>query len=151
MSHTLSSEDLFQFIFKDELMQQMTSGIYPIDKLPHIISTLNFCFINSDPSFLPGKHWICIFFPANSPPEFFDSLGRTPSHYSNAMISFLGQNYIYNTIRLQPQGSSTCGLFCLYFLYYRIRGYSFLDIIKTFTNNLHYNDAIVIDFYEGFE
>ena len=136
----------------DEKMFYATKGISPIDKLPKITTPKSLYFINTDPAFLPGEHWVCVFFPEkNSPPEFFDSLGRAPTYYSKNIIHFLGSRYMYNSIRLQPPQTSTCGLYCLYFLYHRIRGFSFLEILESFSKNLQHNDVVVIDFYRGFE
>lgn len=150
MMYALSSEDIYNFIMRDDLMLRALGGIYPLDKLPSIIHPSNFCFINSDPAFLPGRHWICVFFPDNAHPEFFDSLGRYPSFYSNSIPSFMGGEYSYNSIRLQPPNSSTCGLYCLYFIYFRVRGNSYIDILKGFSSDLEHNNSIVIDFYRDF-
>ena len=151
MSFNLSSEDLEKFLYSDSLLFYNVGGVFPIDKLPNKKHSKKCFIINSDPSFLPGKHWIAVFFPPNSLPEFFDSLGRSPSHYSEKLLNFLleenSEGFVYNCKRLQPSHSSTCGLFCLYFLYFRIRGYSFSNILKRFGTNLEHNDSIVIDFY----
>ena len=151
MSYALTNEDIFQFIMKDELMSETLDGIYPIDKLPMFTHLAKFYFINSDPSFLPGKHWVCVFSPNSSHPEFFDSLGRAPSAYSDAIPIFLGEKYVYNSIRLQAPNSSTCGLYCLYYLYHRLRGHTFFEILDRFSKDLEHNDALVIDFYRSFE
>lgn len=150
MSFALTNEDLFNFIMKDELMFRALAGIFPIDKLPKLTHPDKFYLINSDPAFLPGKHWICVFFPQDVYAEFFDSLGRQPFFYSNAITNFIGNKCVYNSMRLQPPNSSTCGLYCLYFLYHRVRGKSFLNILETFSNDLEHNDAIVIDFYRDY-
>lgn len=131
---------------RDELLMQATGGVFSIDNLPESVSE-SIYFINSDPSYLPGMHWICVYFPKNSPAEFFDSLGHAPNYYSQKLSLFMKNTFIYNTRRLQAYNSNTCGLYCLFFLYYRIRGYSFSEILENFTPNLDINDKIVIDFY----
>lgn len=146
----ISNEDIYNFIIKDDLMLKAFGGIYPSDKLPRIGYSGKCCFINSDPSFLPGRHWMCVFFPENTYPEFFDSLGRCPSYYSNRIARFIGKEYLYNSIRLQAHNSSTCGLYCLYFFYFRVRGISYVDILKSFSSDLEHNDSVVIDFYRDF-
>ena len=151
MTYALNNEDIFQFIMKDELLLEAIDGIYPIDKLPMFIHPAKFYIINSDPSFLPGRHWMNIFSPYGSHPEFFDSLGRAPSFYSDAIPKFLGKKYVYNSIRLQPPNSSTCGLYCLYYVYHRLRGLTFSEILDRFSRDLEHNDAVVIDFYRSFE
>jgi len=148
MPYTLSSEDIFQFLIRDEVVMEVFGGVLPIDKLPAKINREAVFVINTDPAVLPGEHWVCIFCPHKSPPEFFDSLGRDPTFYSHNLPKFLGEKYMFNTIRLQPHDSSTCGLYCLYYIHHRIRGVDFLDILKMFSKNLEHNDDIVINFYQ---
>jgi hypothetical protein len=149
----LSSTDLEKFLFSDRVLCYNSGGVFPINKLPH--NSLNKkCFIvNSDPSYLPGKHWLAIFFPPNSLPEFFDSFGKSPSFYSENLLNFLleenSKGFIYNSFPLQSSSSTSCGMFCLYFLYHRIRGYTFSQILEKFGKNLEMNDSIVVDFYLG--
>jgi hypothetical protein len=150
MLFNLSTEDIYNFITKDTLMLKCFGGVNPLDKLPNNIQLGNFYIINSDPAELPGEHWICVFFPRKSHPEFFDSLGRNPSSYSAAITDFMGDEYVYNSVKFQPQDSATCGLYCLYFLYHRIRNNSYIDIICRFSGDLQHNDSIVIDFYRNF-
>lgn len=151
MSFSLTTEDLRKFIYSDILLCLHTGGVLPVDKLPKKKSSKNCFIINTDPSFLPGKHWIAVFIPSNGLPEFFDSFGKTPSFYSETLLNFLleqnNKGFVYNCAHLQPSHSSTCGLFCLYFLYYRIRGFNFNKILERFGKNLEQNDLLVIDFY----
>jgi len=151
MSYTLSSEDIFQFLMKDEAVMGMFGGVLPIDKLPHNANNESVFVINTDPAAEPGEHWVCVFFPHKSPPEFFDSLGRAPNFYSHNLASFLGVKYMFNTMRLQPYNSSTCGLYCLHYIHHRIRGVNFLGVLKMFSKNLEHNDDIVMNFYRKFE
>lgn len=148
MPYTLSNRDIAEIILRDEKMFHTTGGIFPIDKLPQNHTIDSFYFINTDPSYLPGEHWVGAFFPEKSPPEFFDSIGQYPSIYSENITQFLGEKFIYNPVRLQTPYSSTCGLYCLYYLYHRCRDLPFMDILQVFSKNTNYNDNIVIDFYE---
>lgn len=151
MSFNLRTSDLEKYIYCDELLLYNSGGVFPMNKLPKEKNNKKCFIINSDPSFLPGEHWFAVFFPTNSLPEFFDSLGRCPSYYSESLLNFLleenSEGFVYNSKPLQPSHSSTCGLFSLYFLYYRVRGYSFEDILERFGTNLEHNDLIVINFY----
>jgi len=151
MTYNLSTEDLEKFLFSDVLLYQNVEGVFAMDKLPMEKNSKKCFIVNTDPSFLPGKHWIAVFIPSNSLPEFFDSLGRSPSHYSEKILNFLlnknSEGFVYNCKRLQGPQTSTCGLFCLYFLYFRIRGYSFVDILERFGLNLNHNEYIVTEFY----
>lgn len=151
MDFTLSSADLDKFLYSDILLYHNTGGVFSIDNLPRKKISKKCFIINTDPSFLPGKHWVAVFLPSVGFPEFFDSLGKNPSHYSEFLLDFLleqnSNGFVYNCNRLQSFKSSTCGLFCLYYLYFRIRGFNFVDLVKRFGKNLKHNDLIVTDFY----
>ena len=53
--------------------------------------------INTDPSHMPGQHWVALYL--GQTPEFFDSLGMSPTCYDKDLDLLLinyGPNYIYN-------------------------------------------------------
>lgn len=151
MAFILRTEDLLQSLSSDLLLLQETGGVFSTDNLPQKEIIKKSYIINTDPSYLPGKHWVVVYFPKDSSGEFFDSLGRSPASYSHYILDFLIENsskeFIYNTQVLQPSRSSTCGMYCLFFLYYRVRGFSFEKILKYFSKNLEHNDNIVIEFF----
>lgn len=151
MLSNLSTQDLENFLNGDDLLLLNAGGVFAVDKLPKKISSKKIFIINTDPSFLPGKHWVAVFFPSNSLPEFFDSFGKPPSHYHQSIFNFLiehnSRGFAYNSKCLQSAQSSHCGLYCLYFLHFRIRGYSFNAILERFGLNLNHNDLIVSDFF----
>lgn len=145
--YALSSRDLENFIAKDENLLKKVHGIFPVDKIHCDKPSGKFFIINTDPSYCEGKHWVSIYFPLNSLPEFFDSLGKSPSFYSNYILEFLIQNsahgFVYNSKHIQKPFSSSCGLYCLYFIYFRSKNYSYENILKKFNNNSEENDCIV--------
>ena len=60
------------------------------------------------------------------------------------------KTYKYGTLRLQNNDSNTCGLFCLYYTYYTCRGCLLESVTNNFTNNLHKNKIIVVQFAKGY-
>lgn len=151
MDYALSSLDLNNFISKDEILLPMFQGVYASNRIPEHNPLGKFFIINTEPSWSPGKHWVSIYFPFHSLPEFFDSLGKCPSFYSNYILDFLIENsavgFVYNYKRIQNVYSSSCGMYCLYFAYHRSRNVYFKDILKKFSSsNLGYNENIVQDF-----
>ena len=150
MDFWLNTEELNDFLIKKKLLKRF-GGIFPIDKIPLKILVNQYLIINTDPSYLPGKHWVVLFSPLNSLPEFFDSMGKCPSSYSYAMVDYLirnsGRGFVGNNVRLQKEESASCGLFCLYYIYYRMRGYCFEEIVKRFSRNEEQNECEVVKFY----
>lgn len=98
-----------------------------------------------------GSHWISlILYEANGGggvyADIFDSLGL---HKELSGIKFPSRvrKINTNTCRVQPLSSLTCGMYCLYFLYYRLRNFSMDRILSNFGNNYTANDKRVEMFY----
>ena len=108
--------------------------------------------VNTDPSTLPGKHWVCFYFPIKGPTEFFDSLGHRPEHYhinfKNLLIAN-GPEYLNNTERIQEDGSPYCGAYCLYYLVHRSRGLDYQSILNRFGGNHTLNDTKVVEWLQS--
>ena len=81
-----------------------------------------------------GVHWLALFVTDEGTVEFMDSLGKHPSDYHFHMKAS------YSTKRLQPPNSILCGMYVLYYLYWRTRNVPMHAIISTLNGN---NDAIV--------
>lgn len=152
MSYSLSGKDIFGFILNDELLLKSFGGIFSIDEIPLLVEPNKYVIVNSDPSFLPGKHWFCMFYAQGSNVEFFDSLGKEPFYYSSNIIQSVNKykKIIYSSKKIQPSNSSTCALYCLYYIYHRLRGYNFSSILNVFSDIVEHNDVIVIDFIHNF-
>jgi len=121
-------------------------GVFPADGIPKNILNYPCCFIaNTDPSWMPGTHWVAVYIDADGTIEYFDSYGRTPM--SPQMKSFCGNFFRFNPYMIQPVFSSACGQFCIYFLVQRCRGHSFERVMKMFDfNNLVHNENLVKNF-----
>lgn len=104
--------------------------------------------INTDPSFKSGRHWIALYVDERQVWELFDSLGR--NHYP-----FLTDNIRERNKEIwQPLGSSTCGEFCVFFLWHRSRGWSLSEFESRYwCTDLETNQGLVecfmTDIYES--
>ena len=123
----------------------MAARVISRDQLPNPYCTGSF-IMNTDPSHLPGRHWVAIYSPTNGPIEFVDSLGYSPEHYQINQWS----SYKYNCRRLQPYQSNFCAFYCLYFIINRCNGLTLEQIMNEFGEDLHENDRIVSDFVHQF-
>lgn len=154
MSYALSSKDLEYIFHNEKNFSKKKCGVFAMDKIPEKVNSERLLIINSDMQHDPGQHWLCIYFPANSPAEFFDSLGKCPSHYSQFLINFLIENntygFLYNYKRIQCPLSNNCGLYCIYFLWERIQGISFEKFLNKFSPNLQKNENIVEIFFSNY-
>jgi len=149
--NTLSTKDLEHILSKDDNFTAHNHGVYAINKLPTRLHYDSSLIINSDTHINKGRHWLSIYIPKDGQPEFFDPLGKCPSLYSHYLIDFLieqnSRGFISNNRCLQPSSSSSCGKYCIYFLFHRIKGISFQHILNTFSTNLTNNEAIIEKFY----
>jgi hypothetical protein len=140
----MDSEELTDFMEKRGLGFAVISA----DEIPRYpVQKPNGLIANTDPSNLPGKHWVCFYLPKRGPVEFFDSLGHSPEYYHSLFRSFLianGPIYLHNIGRLQDYGSPYCGEYCLDFLMQRVKGVSYYSYIKQFGDNYAQNDSLVL-------
>lgn len=127
------------------------SDVYAADELKFVKGNQFAIVVNSDRAELPGQHWLAIYKDKNSRVmEFFDSFAIPIEFYDNNFVKFLRERFASvkcSNLQLQSLESECCGQFCLYFLYYRVNGYSFEDIIKSFSvKNYKLNDRIATNF-----
>ena len=145
----LRTEDLTQALLMDVHTRQQFGDVCSLTELPEKVIGQIYV-VNTDPHWLPGKHWLTFYFPETGPPEFFDSTGHTPGYYHKEFENFLLRNsnhtYSYNNTQIQGYGSNTCGYFCLFYSFHRARGIPIASIINMFTNELWVNDIWVYEF-----
>jgi Adenovirus endoprotease len=145
----MNANEIKRIISRDKTLRNSFIGIYASDELNFKLNRKPACLIvNTDPSYLPGQHWICMYIDRNGRLDFFDSLGL--SSFAAHFKKFLTSNSLrqfYNNNRLQSSDSYVCGVYCLYFLYFRSRGFSMSSILKRFNVlNFAANDIIVCKF-----
>lgn len=88
------------------------------NKLHAVIpSVTSYIILNTDSNNLPGQHWIAIFCNGKEC-IVFDSYGQIPSQYIQAWIRKYKLKVYYNTRRVQSYLTTTCGNYCLYFLFF---------------------------------
>ena len=93
----------------------------------------------------PGMHWLAMYNDENSycRLEVFDSFGQSPYLY-NLQEKLPRANVLtYNTKQIQSLHSDLCGQYCLYYIYFKARGFAISDIIGIFSNDYYNNDVYV--------
>ena len=148
----MDTVELTHILTSDQYMKKYFIGVYAANHVPSNVSKAPVCFIaNTDPSWKPGCHWVAVYVDHENNAEFFDSYGRYPDIYHNKIYGFLKrfENCKLNHTQLQSSFSSTCGQFCLYFLYWRCRGVSFERIMSGFDKSQDTNDFLVTTFVNG--
>ena len=105
--------------------------------------------VNTQDSIQPGKHWVAFWFDNLGHGEFFDSFGERPGYYIQEFTNFLNRNtsnYERNTKVLQSDYSKTCGLYAVFYVLLRSKGFSLQQIQQCFTNDRRLNDHFMYRF-----
>ena len=140
----MNTNQLMKCIGGDELLSSQCVGVFPSDKLPRPRGRPECLIANLDPSRRKGSHWIAIYIDQEGFGQFFDSYGRMPE--KTRFRQYLRQNcedWTNSGKPLQSIFSSTCGHYCIYFLYHRVRGRDMESILNDFSENREENDIIV--------
>jgi len=116
MMMMMERAELERQIRRDANMHAVTRGVFARDELPRERLLPGAYVVNTHSA--PGQHWMLIYVDENnSKVELYDSLGRSPRHYG--LDSLIDRSL---SKRVQSEDSLSCGLFVLYFLYWRSRG-----------------------------
>jgi hypothetical protein len=117
-----------------------------ISKIPALI------ILNTDKSTGPGEHWCAAFISESKHCEYFDPLGAPPNNkiLGYSFLSHLSKHsktIEYNTIPVQNITAQTCGPHCIYFSYFKARGFSLNAILTRFySSDTQLNDKLVTQF-----
>jgi hypothetical protein len=123
-------------------------GVFACDTVPADIQPLPAgLIINTDPSSKAGTHWVAVFQEHPRTIEFFDSFGKEVEYYGKCLAKALsGKRVISQQQQLQSDFSELCGQYCMFFLYKRSLGYSFDNVLASFSSNTISNDVVVDSF-----
>ena len=110
-------------------------GVFSVDALS-CMPRLLVC--NTDPSYMPGRHWICVYVK-DGRGEYFDSFGRRPNSVFERYLNRHCSSWIFNDRQLQSVASKFCGHYCVL----RDRGINMRKFISSFTSDTGLNDVLV--------
>jgi hypothetical protein len=140
----MNTGQLLKCVRSDPTLNSQCDGVYPVNRIPTPEGYPVCVIVNLDPHNKPGSHWIAIHIDQEGFGVFFDSYGRRPE--KKQIKSYLQQNcrdWTTSGRAVQSPFSSTCGQYCVYFLYHRVRGRTVGDILGDFGEDLEENDTKV--------
>lgn len=137
----MDGQQLKNIISRDRCLQERFRGIFARDRVPKCLIP-GFFIWNNDLYTGTGEHWLAVFVSDAYKVEFFDSFGQPYQFYG---WNILG-DVKYNKKSLQSPDSDVCGMYCIYFLYFRCRGLSMERIVADFSSNARHNDEYVRQF-----
>ena len=147
----LSTEEINEILYKTPTTK-LFRGTFPSDVDFEHFKTPYCCITNTDSHNGKGSHWNA-WFVTKDLIYFFDSFGRRPTDdtFPLSYANFVkNRKYTYNPKIVQGLFSDTCGHFCIYVLYFKCLNYEWIDILNSFSNNLHVNDMNMKKFVANF-
>jgi hypothetical protein len=129
--------EIVRLMLSDSVIRPIFKGVFPIDKIPDIISYPSAMIINMDAHDEPGSHWVALYFDKNKRCDFFNSYGVEPKDPLKSYIENNSISYSCNEKPVQKVFTTTCGQFCIFFLFWRTRGVR----MKTITSCLQKRTA----------
>lgn len=133
----MNTKQLFYALSHSKITRGKFDGVYARDTLDDIQSKPQLIICNTDPSTKKGKHWLLFYFD-DDVCEFFDSLGKDLKHYGVEFEQFVyrfSKTCKYSRKRTQPPASSLCGVYCLFYAFWRCQGISMKRIVKAMNNS----------------
>ena len=140
------------------LLDLPIEGVFPDDKLPSKIGKDEMGIVNLQHHNQPGTHWVAYFNSSDEDDVFaYDPLGFPPDEYLEPFLkTAVNNNRTKKSKRIlwweyqgQPDDSTLCGFYCLFFLYHMYHGEMFADVINKLeyeTLKLHDNENTVKEF-----
>ena len=142
--------DMLRYIKSDFLMDFFFGGIMSFEELINItlpVKKDTYFVVNTGDIKSPGIHWIVIYVcVSHKKCIYFDPLAYQPRKHNMLILDFLMANGLpIHSLKYRLQGGGgKCGEFCIFFIYFTVRGVSLIEFIGYFSrHNLDYNDKIV--------
>jgi hypothetical protein len=145
----LTTIQLNDVLMKNPVTNKSYIGTFPGCVIPTAKSKRYSFITNTDLHHQRGEHWNA-WVVHGEKILFFDSFGRDPrdSTFPEIYKELLNRfnNFKYTKTQVQNFTSSTCGYYCIHFLYVLSLGLDFEFFLNEYTDDFKMNDIAVIDF-----
>jgi hypothetical protein len=143
----LDTVDIMQLLGTDRRTRTAFRGVFASDELPRRASTSSLFVFNTDPSNQPGMHWVSVYIDHRRHGEYFDSFGMHPTvHHFETFLNNNCTKWLCNTVPVQDVMSDACGYHCIFYAVHRCIGFELNAIMNMYTNDVAFNDSIVLAF-----
>lgn len=139
--NTIQLEKILEYYAKKSYKKSFFYGIFALDKLPHVQTFPSCLIMNNQTSDNEGEHWVAIYFDKYRRCEFFDSFGKSPKFYGiMPYLKKYSKSIKFNNKKIQSIFSPYCGLYSVFFLFFKLKGKS-----MNYYKNLFKKDPIKND------
>ena len=137
--------ELQDIVSRDKTVMLGFQGVRAADQLPQRLQTGQSLIINNHDAGEAGQHWMALYQNSADTLEMFDSGGKPPEYYNLQDKLPNAKQTIYNQVKLQGT-SDVCGVYCLYYLFYKSRGHPTSKIVDDlFSKDWNNNDLQLIE------
>ena len=138
----MNSDQLEKALKEEKETCEHFKGVYARDALPKNPDN-GFYIINFDKTGEPGSHWVGVEIGKNYN-TYFDSYGQAPPPFHHLLKFLSGKKLRRNRKQVQHQYSTTCGQWCMYFIWRRCNGWNMKNITAPFRKKaLLINDHVM--------
>ena len=129
----MNTQQLWFALSTNSQTKKFFDGVYAYDTGRDMVNEPSLIIVNTDPSNKPGQHWLLLFFHGGKC-QFFDSLGHEIEHYPKLLkfVHIFTDRILYSGKRIQPNNTSVCGQYCLFYAYYCCKGFPMMNILDKF-------------------
>ena len=147
----LSTLEIDNILKNNAVTKHKFMGTFPSCMYPRT-TRREYCFItNTDDHTQSGIHWIA-WYIKNSTVSLFDSFGRSPSddYFPEQYLDFIRKFRCvkYAKRQIQKTGSTSCGYFCIHFIYLLSLGLDFEGFLEEYFD-LKNSDNVVYRFFNS--
>ena len=138
---------MIKLVIQDKYAQEGFVGVFSRTRIPITNNFPASYIINLDEYGSKGSHWIALYI-TNKNISIFDSFGGNylnDEMFRSFINSFYdkGRKIVCSPKVLQDYTSSTCGMYCVLFIWFSSRGYTMGEFLSIFTKNKIINDEAV--------
>lgn len=151
LKHRISRQSdelmLAKFLTDDPITRHVFRGTFAVNERVQRPTRYPVAYVyNTQPRPISG-HWICLYMYLDKRgcprAEFFCSYGMEPPDQLLSMVRQWTRYITWNRRWFQYYKSNVCGMYVVYYLTYRCRGWSLQDIQKHFDSHSVLNDRLV--------
>ena len=136
---------------RDIISRNSFLGAFARNELPKIYNYPASLILNTEPRNSEGEHWLAIYFDKKRTCEFYDSFGKHPNYYGiYEYLKKYSTSIKYNNRKVQSNVSPYCGLYCIFFLIFKLKGKSMEFFKNLYEKNPMKNDKLFTDLIEEY-
>ena len=130
----MNTAQILTLLIDDEYASALTPRVLARDQFAPRSRADGVFVVNTDPSDLPGQHWLAISIRGDEV-SFFDTYGRALSSFPDLGRVIDARTIVSNSVCVQGLDTNVCGDYCVYVCCLLARGWSLPDVVVALVGN----------------